>query len=62
MYSEFNRKLPIYASTSHYLDTFKPDVYVSQLHFNVTNKVAKNILYSTKVSQWKSQMNLMNSQ
>ena len=26
---------------SHYIDTFKLDVYVSQLYFDVTNKVAR---------------------
>ena len=40
MYSEFKIKLPIYAYCTH-IDTFKLDVYVSQLYFNVTNKVAR---------------------
>ena len=26
---------------SHYIDTFKLDVYASQLYFNVTSKVAR---------------------
>ena len=29
--------------TSHYIDTFKLDIYVSQLYFNVTNKVVRYI-------------------
>ena len=28
---------------SHYIDTFKLDIYVSQFYFNVTNKVAIDI-------------------
>ena len=36
---------------SHYIDVFKLDVYVSQLYFNVTKQL--DILYSTKVPQWK---------
>ena len=38
---------------SHYTDTFKLNVYVSQFYFNVTNKVSRYTV-STKVSQWKS--------
>ena len=38
--SRFN-KLPIYAYCITYNDTFKLDIYVSQLYFNVTNKVAR---------------------
>ena len=53
MYSEFKIKLLIYAYCSTHIDTFKLDVYVSQLYFNVTNKVAIDILYRTKVPQWK---------
>ena len=49
--SRFN-KLPIYAYCITHIDTFKLDVYVSQLYFNVINKVAIDILYSTKVPQW----------
>ena len=33
---------------SHYIDTFKLDAYVSQLYFNVTNKVAR---YSYCIAQ-----------
>ena len=33
MYSEFKIKLPIYAYCTH-IDTFKLDVYASQLYFN----------------------------
>ena len=51
--SRFN-KLPIYAYCITHIDTFKLDIHVSQLYFNVTNKVAiLDILYSTKVPQWK---------
>ena len=38
--SRFN-KLPIYAYCITHIDTFKLDIYVSQLYFNVTNKVAR---------------------
>ena len=38
---------------SHYIDTFKLDVYISQLYFNITNKAAIDIPYSKEVSQWK---------
>ena len=41
MYSKFKIKLPIYAYCSTHIDTFKLDVYVSQLYFNVTSKVAR---------------------
>ena len=27
---------------SHYIDTFKLDIYVSQFYFNETNKVARH--------------------
>ena len=40
MYSEFKIKLPIYAYCTH-IDTFKLDVYASQLYLNVTSKVAR---------------------
>ena len=38
--SRFN-KLPIYAYCITRIDTFKLDIHVSQLYFNVTNKVAR---------------------
>ena len=41
--SRFN-KLPIYAYCITYIDTFKLDIYVSQLYFNVTSKVARFIV------------------
>ena len=46
--SRFN-KLPIYAYCITHIDTF----HVSQLYFNVTNKVTGYTVYSTKVPQWK---------
>ena len=46
---------------SHYIDTFKLDVYVSQLYFNVTNKVARYTVQH-KSSTIKGQANLMNNQ
>ena len=61
MYLEFKIKLPIYAYCSTHIDTFKLDVYVSQLYFNVTNKVARYTVYH-KSSTMESQTNLMNSQ
>ena len=38
--SRFN-KLPIYAYCITHIDTSKFDIYVPQLYFNVTNKVAR---------------------
>ena len=51
--SRFN-KLPIYAYCITHIDTFKLDIYVSQLYFNVTNKVARYTVYY-KSSTMKSQ-------
>ena len=61
MYSEFKIKLPIYAYCSTHIDTFKLDVYVSQLYFNVTSKVARYTVQH-KSSTMKSQTSLMNNQ
>ena len=46
---------------SHYTDTFKLDVFVSQLYFNITNKVARYTVQH-KSSTIESQANLMNNQ
>ena len=59
MYSEFKIKLPIYAYCTH-IDTFKLDIYASQLYFNVTSKVARCNVYH-KSSTMESQTNLMNN-
>ena len=60
MYLEFNRKLLIYAPYIILHRYFKLIVYVSQFYFNVTNKVARYTVQHR--SQWKSQINLMDSQ
>ena len=59
MYSEFNAYNMLIAS--HYIDTFKPDVYVSQLYFNAINKVARYTVQH-KSSTIESQANLKNNQ
>ena len=38
--SRFN-KLPIYAYCITHIDTLELDIYVSQLYFNIINKVAR---------------------
>ena len=50
--TRFNN-LPVCAYCITQIDAIELDIYVSQLYFNVTNKVAIDILYSTKVTQWK---------